>query len=366
MMEVCKRSRRVVPRGLLAAVLLSPWVGLSAHGQQTTGAPGSPEATTTIDGSYLPPPPQKFQGEINLNAAQSKSAWPARVVPPKGAPNILLIMTDDVGFAAPSTFGGVIPTPALDRIANAGLRYTNFHSTSLCSPTRAALITGRNHHAVGFGVITETSTGFPGYNSIIGRENATIGRILLENGYRTAWFGKDHTTPDWVASQAGPFNQWPTGMCFEYFYGFVGGDTSQWQPNLFRNTTPIYPYVGNPGWNLTTAMADDAIRWMRQLNDIDPSKPFFLHYVPGGTHAPHHPTPEWVKKIGDLHLFDKGWNAVREQIFEEEAQCDSSGHQVDAVAGQAAEALGSADRHREEAVYSPSGGIRRLPRLHRS
>jgi len=316
MMEVCKRSRRVVPRGLLAAVLLSPWVGLSAHGQQTTGAPGSPEATTTIDGSYLPPPPQKFQGEINLNAAQSKSAWPARVVPPKGAPNILLIMTDDVGFAAPSTFGGVIPTPALDRIANAGLRYTNFHSTSLCSPTRAALITGRNHHAVGFGVITETSTGFPGYNSIIGRENATIGRILLENGYRTAWFGKDHTTPDWVASQAGPFNQWPTGMGFEYFYGFVGGDTSQWQPNLFRNTTPIYPYVGNPGWNLTTAMADDAIRWMRQLNDIDPSKPFFLHYVPGGTHAPHHPTPEWVKKIGDLHLFDKGWNAVREQIFE--------------------------------------------------
>jgi arylsulfatase len=316
MMEVCKRSRRVVPRGLLAAVLLSPWVGLSAHGQQTTGAPGSPEATTTIDGSYLPAPPQKFQGEINLNAAQSKSAWPARVVPPKGAPNILLIMTDDVGFAAPSTFGGVIPTPALDRIANAGLRYTNFHSTSLCSPTRAALITGRNHHAVGFGVITEASTGFPGYNSIIGRENATIGRILLENGYRPAWFGKDHNTPDWVASQAEPFNQWPTGMGFEYFYGFVGGDTSQWQPNLFRNTTPIYPYVSNPGWNLTTAMADDAIRWMRQLNDIDPSMPFFLHYVPGGTHAPHHPTPEWIKKISDLHLFDKGWNAVREQIFE--------------------------------------------------
>jgi arylsulfatase A-like enzyme len=156
-------------------------------------------------------------------------------------------------------------TPALDRIANAGLRYTNFHSTSLCSPTRAALITGRNHHSVGFGTITEMSTGFPGYNSIIGKGNATIGRILLDNGYRTSWFGKDHNTPDWVASQAGPFDQWPTGMGFEYFYGFVGGDTSQWQPNLFRNTTAIYPYVGNPSWNLTTAMADDAIHWLKQL-----------------------------------------------------------------------------------------------------
>src|SRR6516165_8769914 len=285
---------------------------LSADAQQTTGAPN---ATTTIDGRYLPPPPQPFRGDINLNAAQSKPAWPARVLPPRGAPNILLIMTDDVGFAAPSTFGGVIPTPALDRIAANGLRYTNFHSTSLCSPTRAALITGRNHHSTGFGVVTEQSTGFPGYNSIIGRDNATIGRILLENGYRTAWFGKDHNTPTYQASQAGPFDQWPIGMGFEYFYGFLGGDTSQWQPNLFRNTTAIYPYVDHPGWNLTTAMADDAIQWLNQLNDIDPSMPFFLYYAPGGTHAPHQPTPEWAKKISDMHLFDKGWNALRDEIF---------------------------------------------------
>ena len=297
---------------LLAAILLS-----SAEGpaQQINGVPGAPDSTTTIDGRYLPPP-QKFGGEINLNAAQSKPYWPARVVPPKGAPNILLIMTDDVGFAAPSTFGGVIPTPTLDRIAHDGLRYTNFHSTSLCSPTRAALITGRNHHSVGFGVISEAASGFPGYNSVIGRDSATIGRILRDNGYRTSWFGKDHNTPEWDASQAGPFNQWPTGMGFEYFYGFVGGDTSQWQPNLFRNTTAIYPYVGNPNWNLTTAMADDAIAWLTQLNDINPSMPFFLHYVPGGTHAPHQPTPEWIKKITDMHLFDKGWNALRDQIFE--------------------------------------------------
>ncbi len=298
------------------ATTVAPVTVIGSNSQATTGTPGSADATTTIDGRYLPPPPQKFKGKIELNAAQSTPGWPARVVPPKGAPNILLIMTDDVGFAAPSTFGGVIPTPALDRIAADGLRYTNFHSTSLCSPTRAALITGRNHHSVGFGVVSEAATGFPGYNSVIGRDNATIGRILLENGYRTSWFGKDHNTPTWTASQAGPFDQWPTGMGFEYFYGFVGGDASQWEPNLFRNTTAIYPYVGQQGkWNLTTAMADDAIRWMNQLNDINPTMPFFLYYVPGGTHAPHHPTPEWVDKITDMHLFDKGWNALRDQIF---------------------------------------------------
>ncbi|WP_244443017.1 arylsulfatase [Bradyrhizobium sp. Ai1a-2] len=287
----------------------------SAYAQQTTGTPGAPNATTTIDGRYLPPPPQPFRGDIGLNAAQSKPAWPARVVPPKGAPNILLIITDDVGFGAPSTFGGVIPTPALDRIAANGLRYTNFHSTALCSPTRAALITGHNHHSVGFGVVSEQSTGFPGYNSIIERDSATIGRILQENGYRTSWFGKEHNTPSYQTSQAGPFDQWPIGMGFDYFYGFLGGDSSQWQPNLFRNTTAIYPYIGHPEWNLITAMADDAIHWMKQLNDIAPSTPFLVYYAPGATHAPHHPTPEWIKKISDMHLFDKGWNALRDQIF---------------------------------------------------
>jgi arylsulfatase A-like enzyme len=305
------KLRALVQFIMALSATLSP-----ALAQQTTGVPGSPGATTTIDGRYLPPPSQKFEGEINLNAAQSKPAWPARVVPPKGAPNIVLIMTDDVGFGAPSTFGGVIPTPSLERIASNGLRYTNFHSTSLCSPTRAALITGRNHHSGGFGVISEIATGFPGYNSVIGRDNATVGRILLENGYRTSWFGKNHNTPAYQTSQVGPFDQWPTGMGFEYFYGFMGGDTDQWTPGLlFRNTTNIQPFLGNPQWNLTTAMADDAIHWMNEINDIEPSMPFLLYYVPGGTHAPHHPTPEWIKKISDMHLFDKGWNNVREQIF---------------------------------------------------
>jgi arylsulfatase A-like enzyme len=313
-----KTERVSTIRVLRVAAATLSLVVISASGafaQQTAPRPCSPTATRVPDTRHLPPNPEPFGGEINLNAEQSKPCWPPTTVPPKNAPNILLIMTDDVGFAAPSTFGGVIPTPALDRVANAGLRYTNFHSTSLCSPTRAALITGRNHHSAGFGVIAEQSTGFPGYNSIIGKDNATIGRILLDNGYRTSWFGKDHNTPDWVASQAGPFDQWPTGMGFEYFYGFVGGDTSQWQPNLFRNTTAIYPYMGKPNWNLTTAMADEAIHWMRQLNDINPSMPFFLHYVPGGTHAPHHPTPEWIDKIHNMHLFDKGWNELRDEIF---------------------------------------------------
>jgi arylsulfatase len=308
--------------GLLfaAAVVIAAAPG-PARAQQVTGTPGAPNATTTIDGHVLPPPPQQFGGQIELNASQSKPFWPMRVAPPKGAPNVLLILTDDVGFAAPSTFGGVIPTPALDRIAANGLRYTNFHTTSLCSPTRAALITGRNHHSVGFGVVSEAASGFPGYNSVIGRDAATIGRILKENGYRTSWFGKDHNTPTYQASQAGPFNQWPNGMGFDYFYGFVGGDTSQWEPNLFRNTTAIYPYVGQQGkWNLTTAMADDAIHWLNQLNDIDPSIPFLLYYAPGGTHAPHSPTPEWIEKISAMHLFDKGWNALRDQIFMNQKQ----------------------------------------------
>jgi arylsulfatase len=296
-------------------VVLGIVLATTATAQQITGQLGSPSATTTIGGKQLPAPDPTFGGVIAEKASESKAWWPPRVVPPKGAPNILLIMTDDEGFGAPSTFGGVIETPALDRLAKNGLRYTQFHSTSLCSPTRAALITGRNHHVEGFGVVGEAATGFPGYDSVIRKDAGTIGTILKENGYATAWFGKDHNTPFYQSSQAGPFDQWPIGMGFDYFYGFVGGDTSQWQPNLFRNTTAIYPFQGNPGWNLTTAMADDAIQYMKQLKEIAPDKPFFVYYVPGGTHAPHHPTPEWIKKVGDQHLFDGGWNKLRETIF---------------------------------------------------
>ena len=164
-------------------------------------------------------------------------------------------------------------------------------------------------------MVGEIATGYPGYDSIILRANGTIGTILKENGYATSWFGKDHNTPFYQATQAGPFDQWPVGMGFEYFFGFVGGDTSQWEPNLFRNTTPIYPFQDNPGWNLTTEMASEAIQYMKQLKELAPSKPFFVYYVPGGTHAPHHATPEWIQKISDQHLFDEGWNKLRDPIF---------------------------------------------------
>ena len=301
---------------IAAALGLMALAVTPAAAQQVNGTLGSPGATTSISGKQLPPPDPKFGGMIKDDALQSKAWWAPRVVPPKGAPNVLLIITDDAGFGVPSTFGGVIPTPTMDRIAGEGLRYTRMFSTALCSPTRAALITGRNHHSVGFGVIAEQSTGFPGYNSIIPKDKATIGRILLDNGYSTAWFGKDHNTPAFAASQVGPFDQWPTGMGFEYFYGFVGGDTNQWEPNLFRNTTQIFPFKGQEGqWNLITRMADDAIEHISQIHQTDPSKPIFVKYAPGATHAPHHPTKEWVDKISAMHLFDDGYEKLRDRIF---------------------------------------------------
>jgi arylsulfatase len=310
-----KPARQILLSGMLAAAVMA--VAPSVRAQvQTTGTPGSPGATTTISGKQLPAPDPKFGGVIKDDALQSKYWWAPRIVPPKQAPNVLLIITDDAGFGVPSTFGGVIPTPAMDRVAKNGLRYNNIHSTALCSPTRAALITGRNHHSVGFGVISEQSTGFPGYNSIIPEDKATIGRILLDNGYATSWFGKNHNTPAFAASQVGPFDQWPTGMGFEYFYGFIGGDANQWQPNLFRNTTQIYPFEGKPGWNLVTAMADDAIDYLNRIDQTAPTKPFFVKYAPGATHAPHHPTKEWVDKVRAMHLFDDGYEKLRERIFE--------------------------------------------------
>ncbi|GJE13808.1 arylsulfatase [Methylobacterium longum] len=308
----------IVRIALVSAVSALCLGAFGAAAQQPQNAPGSPSATSTIDSRQLPPPDPAFGGVIEQGALQSKPWWAPRVVPPKGAPNVLLIITDDAGFGVPSTFGGFIPTPTMDRLASEGLRYNRMFSTALCSPTRAGLITGRNHHSAGFGVVSEQSTGYPGYSSIIARDKATIGRIMRDNGYATAWFGKDHNTPAFQASQSGPFEQWPTGMGFEYFYGFVGGDANQWQPNLFRNTTQIYPFEGKPPgtWNLMTAMADDAIDYMTRLHQTQPDKPIFIKYAPGATHAPHHPTKEWVDKISAMHLFDDGWNKVRERIFE--------------------------------------------------
>jgi arylsulfatase A-like enzyme len=302
-------TRRQFGVGVAASVTAAGAVAA----QQATRGPGTPSGTTTLDGKQLPPQPPDFGGVIKETAQGSRPWWPPRVVPPQGAPNVLLIMTDDQGYGVSGTFGGVIPTPALDRIAKTGLRYTHFHSHALCSPSRAALVTGRNHHSVGFGVITELSTGYPGYNSIIGPENSTVGTILRDNGYATSWFGKNHNTPGFQYSVAGPFDQWPSGMGFQYFYGFMGGETDQWTPYLFRDHSQIFPWIGKPGYNLTTDLADEAIEYVRQLNAASPEQPFFLYYVPGGGHSPHQPTKEWIDKFKGK--FDMGWNVMREQIF---------------------------------------------------
>ena len=304
------RSMLLAGAGLLALSCVS------ASAQQVTGVPGSPGATTTIDGKQIPPACSAiWRGDQGEGFGVEGLVGPARCTAEGRAQRVAHYDGRCRLCRAVVRFGGVIPTPNMDRIAAQGLRYTDFHSTALCSPTRAALITGRNHHSVGFGVVGEIATGFPGYDSIIPIDKGTIGTILKANGYATSWFGKDHNTPSYQSSQAGPFEQWPNGMGFDYFYGFVGGDTSQWQPNLYRNTTAIYPFQGNPGWNLETAMADEAIQHIKELKEIAPGKPWFVYYVPGATHAPHHPTPEWIKKISDMHLFDDGWNKLRETIF---------------------------------------------------
>ncbi len=351
----------------LAISLHSPAVS-PASAQQSDAPAGSPAATRAIDGLQLPAPDEPFGGKIERNALQSTLFWQPRIAPPEGAPNVLLILTDDVGFGAPSTFGGVIPTPALDRIAAMGLRYTNMHSTALCSPTRAALLTGRNHHSAGFGVIAEQATGFPGYDSVITKDKATIATILKDNGYNTSWYGKNHNTPGYQISMAGPFDQWPTGMGFDYFYGFMGGDTSQWTPgNLFRDTTQIYPFETQPGFNLITAMADEAIGYMEQLDTLAPDQPWLVYYAPGGTHAPHHPTPEWIDQ-------DRGHAPVRRRLEPaarhdlrqpEEAGRDPRDRRADALAERPPEELGPADGRREEAVHPPGQRLRGLSRLHR-
>lgn len=261
----------------------------------------------------LPSPPAQFKGQIGLTAKDSKSDFPIPVHAPKGAPNVVLIILDDVGFGASSTFGGPCDTPTLDRLAKNGLRYTQFHTTALSSPTRASLLTGRNHHSVHTGTIMEMATGFPGYDSLMGRDTATVAEILKQKGWNTSWFGKNHNVPDWQTSQAGPFDLWPTGLGFEHFYGFIGAETDQWRPAAFEGTRPIEPYLANPDYNFDYDMADQAIKWVRNQKAVAPDKPFFLYYAPGATHSPHHPKKEWIAKYKGK--FDQGWDRVREETL---------------------------------------------------
>ena len=265
----------------------------------------------------LPHPETKFQGKIGITYKDSqpdKSIQIGTEAPPN-APNILLILLDDVGFGAGSTFGGSIETPTLDRLAASGLSYNRFHTTALCAPTRAALLTGRNHHSVSSGNIEELATGYPGYTGLIPRNAATIAQILQANGYSTSWFGKNHNVPDYQTSSIGPYDRWPNRLGFDYFYGFIGGETDQWYPTLYENQNPVQQSeLPEEGYNLTHDLADKAISWVHYHDSLAPDRPWFLYFAPGATHAPHQPPPEYRKKYQGK--FDLGWDKEREIIFE--------------------------------------------------
>lgn len=274
----------------------------------------TPAVDETADRTVLPIPLKPKGGVTGVTVKESTPPKIEPVRAPKDAPNVVVVLLDDVGFGATGTFGGPIPTPTTDALAKEGLRYNRFHTTALCSPSRAALLTGRNHHAVGTGNITEYATAFDGYNSIIPRSAATVAQVLQQNGYSTACYGKWHNTPVWEVSPAGPLDRWPTGMGFDEFYGFMGGEAHQYFPGLFHGTTPIERPEHVKNYHLTTDLVDQALGWMGRQKVAAPDKPFFVYWAPGATHAPHHVHPDWVKPFEGK--FDQGWDKLREEIFD--------------------------------------------------
>jgi arylsulfatase A-like enzyme len=265
----------------------------------------------------LPIPDRAPSGLTTYDAKDPATSFPPiePLLPPPGAPNVLVVLLDDVGFGASSTFGGPCATPTADRLAGGGLRFNRFHTTALCAPTRQALLTGRNHHSVGMGSITETATSAPGNSSVRPNTNAPLATTLKLNGYSTAQFGKCHEVPVWQSSPMGPFDAWPSGGGgFETFYGFIGGENNQWDPALYSGTTPIEPpATAEEGYHLTEDLTDHAVSWIRQQKALMPDKPFFVYFAPGATHAPHHVPKEWIERYRGR--FDDGWDALRESTF---------------------------------------------------
>lgn len=259
----------------------------------------------------LPIADPSFKGKIGETFKDSQPSFPQPLKAPAGSPNVLLILLDDVGFGMASTFGGPVPTPHLDKLANNGLKYNRFHTTALCSPTRGALLAGRNHHSVATGVIIEMGTGYPGYTGIIPKSTALVSETLRDNGYATAMFGKWHNTPEPDISPAGPFDRWPTGLGFDYFYGFNQGETHQYYPTIYRNTTWVpQPKSPEAGYHFTADMTDEAIAWTRNIRAASPDKPWFNYFSTSGVHAPHHAPKEWRDKFAGK--FDHGWDKQRE------------------------------------------------------
>jgi arylsulfatase A-like enzyme len=271
----------------------------------------------TPPGTVLPPLEPPFHGKIGRTYEESRPDKFPLVKAPDGAPNVLVILIDDVGYGAWSTFGGQIPTPNLDRLAKMGLRYTQFHTTELCSPTRAALLTGRNHHSVATGTITELGDAFPGYTGQIPKSAAMVSETLRQNGYSTAFIGKNHNIPDWETSISGPFDRWPGLQGFDHFYGFVGGEANQWAPAVYRDHTRVEMEIpkGKEGrYTLNDALADETIDYIYQQKSVTPDRPFFVYYAPGATHAPHHVPKEWLDKFKGQ--FDQGWDKYREETYQ--------------------------------------------------
>src|SRR5262245_35452408 len=275
----------------------------------------------SVNRNVLPIPDRPANWLVTYDARNPDTKFPKiePLRPPAGAPNVVILLIDDVGFGASSAFGGPCATPNFERLAKGGLKYTRFHTTALCSPTRQALLTGRNHHSVGMGAITEFATGAPGQNSMRPNTCAPLAETLKLNGYSTAQFGKCHEVPVWETSPMGPFDHWPTGSGFEYFYGFIGGETSQWYPAIYEGTTPVEPEkTPEEGYHFTADMTDKAIKWIRQQKALMPDKPFFIYWAPGATHAPHHVPKEWADKYKGK--FDQGWDKLREETFARQKQ----------------------------------------------
>jgi arylsulfatase len=275
-----------------------------------------PQPGTQKSRAILPIPEPQHIGLTTYDAKDADAKFPPiePLRPPEGAPNILVVLLDDVGFGASSAFGGPVNTPTAERLAANGLKYTRFHTTALCAPTRSALLTGRNHHSVNMAGVTEVATSAPGYTSVRPKDKAPIAEILKLNGYSTSQYGKCHEVPVWETSPMGPFNAWPTGSGFEYFYGFIGGETNQWYPAIYEGTTPVEPEkTPAEGYHFTEDMTNKAMKWVRQQKALMPDKPFFMYFAPGATHAPHHVPKEWADKYKGQ--FDDGWDVLRERTF---------------------------------------------------
>lgn len=274
----------------------------------------SAESSSEVRQSVLPFAEQKFRGAVGTSYLDSDPAeFPAPLTAPDGAPNVLLVMLDDVGFGQFSVSGGGVPSPNMEALAKDSVLFTRFHTTAVCSPTRAALLTGRNHHVAGTGNITEVATGYDGYTGIIPKDTATVGEILRQNGYVTAWVGKNHNTPIYETSMTGPFNHWPNGLGFDFFYGFMAGDTNQIRPNLFENQTSLGTPTA-PDYYLSVDLADRTIEWLRGVEAVQPDKPWFLYLAPGATHAPHQAPRELIDQF--TGAFSDGWDVYREQTLE--------------------------------------------------